>query len=218
LEDKLTEALKKGDLSLVVEVNRQIFNSFSTIIDKTTFTVNYCYMQLLSSAIKCAFKMGINIEFLSNNSNLYEDLIKSTDLYESKLWFENLFYQICSRMEHKEENKNKSSIEFVAAYIEKNYDKDLNLTLLSEKVFLSTPYLSKIFKEEYGKTIKQYISEIRMEKAKELLKNPNLKIIDIAEKVGYDKVHGFLKQFKEYTGSTPGQFRDTLIYDEDLNL
>ena len=89
-----------------------------------------------------------------------------------------------------------------------NYEKDLSLDDVAGSVFLSSGYLSIIFKEETGYTVLEYITYIRMQKAKELiLQAPALKVKDIAERLGYNNVQSFIRYFKKYYGETPMAFR-----------
>lgn len=89
-----------------------------------------------------------------------------------------------------------------------NYMRDLSLDDVAKAVFLSSGYLSIIFKDETGYTVLEYITYVRMQKAKGLLlQTPALKVKDIAEQLGYNNVQSFLRYFKKYYGETPMAFR-----------
>jgi len=96
----------------------------------------------------------------------------------------------------------------VKEYIERNYsDPNLNINILSDKFNLSPSYLSRIFKEENGISIIDYISECRIKKAKELLKNTDKRIQEIAEETGFLSSSVFIRVFRKVEGTTPGSFR-----------
>lgn len=88
-------------------------------------------------------------------------------------------------------------------------DPQLTLTEISAHHFMSVPYLCKYFKEQTGKTIKSYLIEYRMNYAKELLSQTNLKVSEIAEQVGFSDQNYFTKRFFKYFGITPSKFKET---------
>ncbi|WP_088067477.1 response regulator transcription factor [Gottfriedia luciferensis] len=105
-------------------------------------------------------------------------------------------------------NKELNSIEAIANYIQLNYAEEISLQEFSEKFYLSREYISRKFKQIYGVNISDYIVSIRIEKAKELLKFPNLKIYEIAGKIGYQDDKYFRKVFKKIVGMTPNEYRN----------
>ncbi|MDO5590449.1 MAG: 2-isopropylmalate synthase [Lachnospiraceae bacterium] len=92
-------------------------------------------------------------------------------------------------------------------YIQANYI-DVTLDDLSEKFFLSKPYISKYIKEKSGMTFGELVKKIRMKKAKALLKSSNMTVENIALTVGYQNVEHFNRMFKKTYNMTPIQFRN----------
>ncbi len=92
-------------------------------------------------------------------------------------------------------------------HIAQNLDGDLSLTRLSEACHMSSPYLSRIFKEQTGEGINHYITRLRIERAMELLHDPSLKIADVAVRSGYDNIPYFTKVFKKVVGVTPQEYK-----------
>ena len=92
-------------------------------------------------------------------------------------------------------------------YIDLHYNQHLTLQQIADSVFLSAPYLSKLFKQKMGINLMTYVHTVRLEKAKEYLTNQNLSIVEIAENVGYSNEKVFIQRFKQYNGMTPSQFR-----------
>jgi YesN/AraC family two-component response regulator len=99
------------------------------------------------------------------------------------------------------------AIDEIIAYVDKNYNKDIGLTELSELVGMNPAYLSVLFKDTVGKTYIKYLTGIRMEKACELLKEDN-KVSVVASMVGVSDVHYFSEIFKKYTGKSPREYKE----------
>ncbi|MBP1996116.1 helix-turn-helix domain-containing protein [Paenibacillus eucommiae] len=115
--------------------------------------------------------------------------------------------------ELRESKHNHHLIRSVKQYVNDHYNNpDLSHAQLESEFGLAASYLSRLFKEEFGVKFIDYLSQTRIEKAIELLKeHPDKTVQAIAEQVGY--LHGitFIRAFKKYTGSTPGNFRKDLI-------
>jgi two-component system response regulator YesN len=93
-------------------------------------------------------------------------------------------------------------------YIDKNYDKDLTLQRVSDAIFVSAFYLSHLFRSEMDTTFSDYVCRVRINKAKEFLKNDKfMRIQEIAEKIGFNDPNYFAKSFKKLTGVTPKEYR-----------
>ncbi len=93
------------------------------------------------------------------------------------------------------------------SYINSHYEQGLTLNELAKKLNLSANYLSQAFKKETGKTFMKYITELRIDKAKEMLDSGEYSVSQIASKLGFDDYFYFLKTFKRVVGLTPKQYR-----------
>ena len=95
-------------------------------------------------------------------------------------------------------------------YILEHYSENITLDKLSEQVYVNPMYLSRLFKEKAGVSYIEYLTEVRIENAKRLLSDLSLRIYDIVEMVGYDSRKHFGKIFKEHTGLSPKEYRNSL--------
>ncbi|WP_145330057.1 response regulator [Paenibacillus xylanexedens] len=99
-------------------------------------------------------------------------------------------------------------IDQVKAYVSGQYNNEqVSLKSISAHVRISPSHLSKIFSQETGQTITEYLTQVRIGKAKELLKTTSNKTFEIAFKVGYNDPHYFSNIFKKTTGCTPKEYR-----------
>ncbi|MCR8629970.1 response regulator [Paenibacillus radicis (ex Xue et al. 2023)] len=95
----------------------------------------------------------------------------------------------------------------VKQYIDEHYAEKINLEELADLIPMSRSYLTVLFKQSTGITIWNYLVEVRMNQAKLMLLDQQLKIYQIANRVGYENSEHFSKLFKEYFGVTPKEYR-----------
>ena len=101
-----------------------------------------------------------------------------------------------------------SNINTAIKYIANNYQNELNLEIVSNQIGYSQFYFSKLFKEQMGMTIHQYINEYRINKAKDLLAYSKLSVNSIATKVGFKNTLTFIRNFERIVRMTPSEYRE----------
>ncbi len=92
-------------------------------------------------------------------------------------------------------------------YIDDNLKEHMSLNIISDKFHLNKSYLSRIYKEQTGMTLGDYILKHRMERSIVLLRTTDMKAYEIAEEVGYLDPNYFGNSFKKYTGKSISEFR-----------
>jgi AraC-like DNA-binding protein len=98
--------------------------------------------------------------------------------------------------------------EGVRKYIEANFrDPELSVASIAEAFHVGHAYLSRLYRKEYGQTCIEYITSLRIDYARSLVENTDIRHGDIAEEVGYASVYYFSIQFKKMMGETPGEYR-----------
>lgn len=110
------------------------------------------------------------------------------------------------------EHKNKQKIQQAVSYIKENYNKDLNMAVVSNHISMNYSLFSYAFKQYTGKNFVNYLKEIRIEEAKKLLEQTDRKIIDISALVGYDNEKHFMKTFKALCGVSPTEYRKNMQF------
>lgn len=102
-------------------------------------------------------------------------------------------------------------MEKVKDFIKKHYgDEKLSLNIIAEEVFLSSNYISTLFKKQENITISDYIIQVRIAKAQELLNSTNYKTYEIANMVGYTNSQYFSVLFKRSTGFSPTEYKQKM--------
>jgi len=178
-------------------------SDYSFVIDKLTVlnVVNfYC------DGIDCE---EIEI-FLINDLQSYVDdceKIKALCTFsDNRLAILSITYKILDRLS-KGPLPEKNILYPAIQYLEKNiFSPDLSNFALAKKANISEVYFRKLFIEKYGTTPKQYILDVRMNKAKQLLRNSNLTVTEVAFACGFSSLYSFSRAFKDKTGKTPTSY------------
>lgn len=122
--------------------------------------------------------------------------------------FQAIFEELEQLGEGQEKEESLSVTEQIRKIVQKEYYNDLSLDYMAEKVGLTASYLSYMFKKETGDNLVKYVTDVRMEKAKRLLAETNMKIFQVAERCGYDNTSYFNRLFKNYFGVSPKQYKE----------
>ena len=190
------------------EVNSQILLLFNEMQTKTlsTETIRQICIQLIMRGFKVLTDRNIKID---ERFNAYESLLNCETLEQFKNAVSDLFSYINEELKNSgNRNINHDRIDKILEYINHNYmSADLSLNKIAGIFKLSTPYLSKLFKDSTDKKFLDYLIYIRIEKAKEILVKSNKSVEEVSVSVGYLTCTSFIRVFKQYTNMTPSEFR-----------
>lgn len=120
--------------------------------------------------------------------------------------------QFISRVEVMESTSR--TIQGCKQYIYENLNKDLGLQEIAQKVNMNPSYLSRLFKKECNENLSHYIQRVKIKKAKKLIQEDKLKIMDIGKELGFYYPANFTTYFKRHTGYTPQQYREAYMARE----
>lgn len=136
--------------------------------------------------------------------NIYEYDNAAAYHEEISNWIESINEKLITEFD---DYKNKQKIQNTITYIQKNYDKDLNMAVVSNYVSMNYSLFSYVFKQYVGMNFVTYLKTIRINEAKRLLEETDKKILEISCLVGYENEKHFMKIFKKCCGVSPSEFR-----------
>lgn len=110
--------------------------------------------------------------------------------------------------EHLNSALKKQNIDPIRDYLDKHYTEKISLDALAEQFFISKFYLTRVFKEQFGVSINTYVLNLRITKAKQMLRFTDKKLEDIGYQCGLGAPHYFSRIFKQVEGITPSEFRE----------
>lgn len=212
LDERLEHEIKLGLPTKVFEtlqkIELEIINHKSMSLEETRLLM-IRYSTLLVYEIK---KWQLEYQVGENTLSLYDTIMQMESLDEMMTTLEALVHQWLEVIAKAKDPKRNTLVEQAIDYLRENYhDTELTQQRVAEEIFVTAPYLSNLFKSEKGMNFNDYLVEIRMNKAMELLRNSDLKTYEIAQRVGYNHSQYFSSSFKKFTGCTPGEFRDKYV-------
>ena len=137
----------------------------------------------------------------------FNDINNFRDIEKTKLWLEKVTLEIVNIVLKAHNNRSKSIINRAKAYIEENFYKPLTVKEVAREVFISPSYFLHLFKEKSGYTFTDYLTNVRLQKAKELLIKTENSITDIAYEAGFSNSNYFSSVFKNIEGITPSEYK-----------
>lgn len=165
-------------------------------------------LELVVVLSRAAVEGGASLEKLLGLNYQYVQELSAIDSTEELfLWIVKVMEKFIENVYQTRNVKNLQVIQQVTEFIRNGYHRALTMEEIAQVVFLSPCYLSHLFKEELGCTIMEYLTKVRMEEAKKLLRHPQLNVVQIADRVGYSDPSYFTKVFKKCEGITPTEFR-----------
>ncbi len=163
-------------------------------------------MQLTGMLTLGLYNQGVLLEEAVPELQLYKEMERISSLADFRHWLEAVMMPVSMEMSSKGLHKHKKTVDYMKRYVQAHYDEEITLDIIAEKVFLTRNYLSQIFKQVTGENFNNYVTRIRMEKAKELLVSGKYKLYEVALMVGYKNNAYFSQQFKKYAGCNPSDF------------
>lgn len=208
---QLVSILKSANREKIILSMDDIFSEMSR---DNKGNINYCLnicLQLILTASRQLMELKISIDDPKLNENeAWKQMLKLETLHDMKSFITDYFLLVSSQIEEKRNKKSRNVIGKIKAVINSKYTENISINEIAKEVYLSTTYLCMIFKQETGETINDYLTKLRIEKAKELLRDPRNKLYDICYAIGYTEPGYFSKIFRRYTGLTPTEYREEI--------
>lgn len=210
-ESALTEfeyVLKYGDKAEIQDNISRILNLSSQGEKRYILDPQLLIIKLANSLINFAASINVDVSDVIKG-NIIEEMLKLNDINELKTYIYDAILNMRKKNVKSQVDKTEKIVEEVYTYLEKNFtDSNISLETITSELNISVSYLSMLLKKRKGVTFNKELVRYRMEKAKELLRFSNEKIVNIAKMVGYNEVYYFSHSFKKYEGLSPKEFRN----------
>ncbi len=187
------------------------------VLDRVFMDLSYCHADMFRKYMRSIVDMlSMRIEafgsFFSQEAAQAVYYIDYLNTYrELKTYMNTLIKSGIEFISSEKDKRSEKRIELARQYMESHYCEPLSLNDIADYVELNPSYFSNLFKTETGINFSEYLLNIRMNKAKELLRDPKIRIYEIGNLVGYDDAVSFGRAFKKKWGISPKEYRN-MVY------
>ncbi|WP_328800324.1 helix-turn-helix domain-containing protein [Paenibacillus sp. LX16] len=207
LESKLFDAIRIGD-------EEQVYHTVHSLLEemmiKNNHSMNFevLLVRFVNNLIQLEQLLGIEVLLTQDNHALYHRLLDIRNPEEiERMLIEQVIFPMVKSMKEKTNQQFRCLSEKIAAIIRAEYDQELSLELIGDRLHYNPNYLSSIFKKEYGTTFSEYLMGYRLQMGKKWLIETDMTIKEIAERLQYHNSQNFIRSFRKKEQVTPGAYR-----------
>ena len=197
---------KKGSQRLLNEILGSVFFSAGRNFEVVKSRVLELVVLLSRAAVEGGAEVeqvfGLNLKYLRQIHNF-----SSVD--DLAAWLSRIMLRFTDFVFDLREVKHADAIYRAVQYVHQNFAEKITLDAVAREVYLSPAYFSKVFKDELKVSFNNYLNRYRIDKARDILRNTSIALVDVAAMVGYEDQSYFSKVFKKIAGVTPGRYRES---------
>ena len=209
LENELFDKLKDGSVEECGRAAARYFDWMVENYDDSTDSVRLKTLEFVLFAEHDAYLNGGMTYHFEDREEYLREVVGAESNRALRSWFVEKFKACAANISTKKDEHENHLVRQAQEYIQENFNKDLSLDALSKELDISPYYFSKLFKEETGSNFVEYLTNLRMSRAKELLKDERCSMKEICLEVGYSDPNYFSRIFKKNFGVTPTEYRES---------
>lgn len=208
LEKELFDVLKTGTVEECARAAAGFFDWMLENYDDKKESVRLKTLEFVLFAEHEAYLNGGMTYHFEGREGYLKEVMNADSNQELRSWFVDKFRECAANISTKKDEHENRLVRRAQEYIQENFHKDLSLDELSKELDISPYYFSKLFKEETGSNFVEYVTNLRMSRAKELLKDLGRSMKEICVEIGYSDPNYFSRIFKKNFGITPTEYRE----------
>lgn len=204
---KLADAIRSGDSAAAETASRSFLASYGPLDQSNMIYACVRCMEFASELAHTASsdQSGDGLTFLYQEFVSQVSTLKDPDLLER--CFTNFAHKAADIYGHIAGDVGFRQITEAKQYIAEHFHEPLQLSEVAKRLYLSTAYFSRLFKEKTGTTFSDYLAGCRVEQARRLLSTTDLSVAEVASAIGYQEANSFSRLFKARTGQSPSDYR-----------
>lgn len=207
--DHIIGFIHSGNQADAIDAMNKFLEKQSTYKQPIGIIKNLCIL-ICSLCYKLMMNYSIYVEMSASDipDDIYRQIFESISINQLSEILAKVIKFTVLQLE-KDRKLDNYIISKVKNYMQDNYSSNINLQSIANHVHVNSSYLSRLFHQKTGETITKTLTGIRIEKAAELLKNPEIKSYEVAARVGFDDPSYFAQAFKKHTGLSPKEYKHT---------
>ncbi|MBN1391225.1 MAG: PocR ligand-binding domain-containing protein [Sedimentisphaerales bacterium] len=218
-ERELMGKVKIGDRTGAKEIINSIFGTILFLNPGDIGVLKARLLELLSILSRSAVEGGVGIDvMLKKNLTYVNKVMQINDEGDLCAWISTALNEFIELVYSSQDAKKVTQIRPAINYIDANYDKPIGLADIAKASHVSVSRLAHVFKEQMGITLIDYLTGVRIERAKQLLLATNQNCTEICFQSGFNNQSYFTRTFKRLVGSTPRQFRVKNLRREKMSI
>ena len=207
LEKQLFADVESSDVQKTTDTAEQFFDWMQkTHPDRMTDIKLKC-LEFVLWGEHLAYQSGGMIYHFTYRSDYLPAIMSFDSFDEIKKWFVTKMADASRNITTKKEEQSDGLVADAKKYIESNYSRDISLDDVSRNADVSPYYFTRLFKEETGVTFVEYLTNLRIEKAKKMISDSGMSMKEICQAVGYSDPNYFSRAFKKNVGVTPTEYK-----------
>jgi two-component system response regulator YesN len=208
-EKRLQQCILSGDKRGATGVLNEVLAKIFVISNYDIEMIRIRMVELLTLLSRATIEAGADSkEIFWFSTGCIKEMNNCKNIYDISAWITGILHRFISYSFDYSSVKHSDTVYKVIEYIRENYPHKITLDSVAAHVSFSKTYLSRIFKEETGENMSMYINRVRIEKAKLLLCDSQVKLIEVANLVGFDDQSYFTKVFKSIVGTSPKRYKE----------
>lgn len=208
-KETLLSLMKTGDAENGKKALSDFMGKFKAFIMEKPEVLKVRLYELVGSLMDAAILGGGDEKRLNELvGNYIDDIDHVRDLEIVEQWLSKLVEELAGIVAHVYEKRSKSLVKKAMKYVDENYRLPLSYRDVAKEVFVSPSYFLSLFKRETGLTFVDYLTAVRIDRAKRLLASSEMNITEIAYEIGFNNSNYFSSTFRRIVGKTAKEFRN----------
>ncbi|MBN2222165.1 MAG: helix-turn-helix domain-containing protein, partial [Vallitaleaceae bacterium] len=206
-QETMLRRMEEGNVEEVELIMQLIFGKLERDVEDDFDTLRNIVLEFMVLIHATANRNNVSFELIGFHQYIQEVQAFDT-VFEMKDYLVQKAKSVTKAIREDKETKVSAFIQEAMSYVDVHYKKDLRLKEVAEEVSISPQYFSKVFKDELGYNFIDYLTKVRMEKAKLLLKDAKTSVKEICFEIGYNDPNYFSRLFKRLEGMSPTEFAE----------